>query len=74
MPDKLLTVASFSTPTEAEIVRSRLDLEGVRSFLSDETLVGMNWILGNAVGGVKVQVADSDFARAMEILSASGPD
>jgi DNA-directed RNA polymerase subunit M/transcription elongation factor TFIIS len=30
----------------------------------------MNWLLSNAVGGVKVQVADIDLKKAKEVLSS----
>jgi hypothetical protein len=47
----------------------RLESEEIRSVLADEATVGMNWLLGNAVRGVKVLVADEDFSRAAAILA-----
>ena len=60
MSDKLVTVATFGTPTEAALVRNQLEDQGIRVFLADEATVGMAWILGTAVGGVKLQVVEHD--------------
>lgn len=68
MPGDLHVIASFATPVEAEILRMRLEAEGIRSVLADEGVVGVNWMLGNAVGGVKVLVSDADLERALEIV------
>ena len=67
MPGDLRVVASFATPVEADVLRMRLEAEGIRSVLADESTVGMNWMLGNAVGGVKVLVIESDLEAALQI-------
>ena len=69
--EPLVTVATFSLPTAAEAQKLLLEHEGIRAFLADDNLVGMNWFLSNAVGGVKLQVAASDAERAREILQRS---
>ena len=68
MSRELRTVGSFATPVEADAVRALLEAAGIRSLLADEATVGMNWLLGNAVHGVKVLVADDDFPRALRLL------
>ncbi|MCH9653423.1 MAG: DUF2007 domain-containing protein [Planctomycetes bacterium] len=73
MSDELVTVATLNTPVEASLVRNQLEAEGIRAFLSDAETVGMVWYMGNAVGGIKVQVAESDVDRAFEILDAHEP-
>jgi hypothetical protein len=73
MSNDFVTVATTSTPTEASLIRNHLEAEGIRVFLSDEAAVGMAWYLGNAIGGVKVQVADEDAERAFEILDEHDP-
>jgi hypothetical protein len=65
---RLVTVASFNSPVEADIVRGQLREAGIEAFLADEALAGNFWALVNAVGGVKVQVADADLAPARELL------
>ncbi len=69
MTRELRSVGTFATPVEADAVRLLLEAEGIRALLADEATVGMNWLLGNAVQGVKVVVADDDFARAMRIVA-----
>lgn len=73
MSDDFVTVATLNTPTEASLVRNQLEAEGIRVFLSDEEAVGMAWYLGNAIGGIKVQVAAEDADRAFELLDEHDP-
>lgn len=73
MSNDFVTVATLNTPTEASLVRNQLEAEGIRVFLSDEEAVGMAWYLGNALGGIKVQVAEEDAERAFEVLDEHDP-
>ncbi len=66
--DKLVTIATFDFPVEAEAAKLFLENDGIRAFLADNNLVGMNWFLSNAVGGAKLQVAARDADQASEIL------
>lgn len=69
MSDELVTVASFSTPGEAQIARNMLEAEGITALLADEESVGMAWYLGNALGGVKVLVPKQQWMRAKVALA-----
>ena len=68
MDDDLVTLASYRDVIEANVVRSRLESEGIPCFLADEHLVQMNWLYSDAIGGVKLQVVESDVEEAMRIL------
>lgn len=70
MADDLKKLASFPTVTEAALVRNLLEREGIPAFITDEQVVGMEFILGNAVGWIKVEVREGDWERAQEILAA----
>jgi hypothetical protein len=70
MPDDLLTLATFPSPTEAGFFRSLLESEGIPSYLSDEATVSINPLLGNTIGWVKLQVAERDLDRAIELLES----
>ncbi|AXK39885.1 DUF2007 domain-containing protein [Crenobacter cavernae] len=70
MNDKRITIAAFSTPFEAHLARGRLEAEGVAAWVVHEHHVAANWMLSNALGGVKVQVAEYNAARAAAILDA----
>jgi len=62
------TIAAFTTIESAYLLRSRLEGSGVTAFVRDEFTVAANPLYANAIGGVKVEVADEDYARACEIL------
>lgn len=64
------TVAAFSQPIEAHLLRIRLEQEGIVAYLRDENLVTLDWLYSNAVGGVKVDVADEDYEQALEIFES----
>ncbi len=65
---RLVTLATFATPEEAQLARNLLENEGIRSQLGDASTVGMQWSLGNAVGWVKLLVLDVDLDRAQRAL------
>lgn len=62
----------FENALDAEMARGRLESEGIRAFVQDGNIVGANWTLSNAVGGVKVAVLAQDLQRAIEILADAG--
>jgi hypothetical protein len=68
MDRRLVTVASFDQPPKARLVQNVLEAEGIQVAINDESLVAMDWLLSNAIGGVKVQVWEEDADRAVEIL------
>ena len=67
-PEPLVTVASFDTPLRANILASRLEAEGVQCFIADAETIGLHALLANAVGGVKIQVRESDGPKAAAIV------
>jgi hypothetical protein len=68
MSKNWITVASFSRPFEAHLARTRLEADGITCVVSDEYLVRVDWLLSNAVGGVKLMVPVWEAERAREIL------
>jgi hypothetical protein len=67
--DDLVTVATFMTAPEAHIARNALDAAGIRSVVTDGETVAMDWLLSNAIGGVKVQCRAADAERAAELIN-----
>jgi len=65
----LVTIATFSFPTEAYIPKTKLESEGIWSFVADGDTVAANWLYSNAIGKVKLQVKSNDVERALEILN-----
>lgn len=66
--EERVVVAAFTFPWEAELARARLAAEGIGAVLGDENLVRLHWFFSQAVGGVKLLVAESEAGRAAEIL------
>ena len=64
------TIATFSKPEDAHLLRMHLESAGIQAFIQDENLIQLDWLLSNAVGGVRVQVADEDVETALEFLKA----
>jgi membrane protease YdiL (CAAX protease family) len=71
--ESLVTVATFDFRTDAEVAKLLLEQNGIQAFLGDDNLVGLNWLLSNALGGVKLQVAAAEAERAGEILQRAQP-
>lgn len=70
-PEPMVTIASFNTPLQANILASRLEADGIECFLADAETIGVHGLLAGAVGGVKIQVRESDGTRAAAILRAN---
>lgn len=68
MPD-LVTIKTFDTYISAQILKARLEAEGIKCFLKDEQSVTMYWFWSNALGGVKLQVFDYDKQYAEKIIT-----
>lgn len=68
MTDEFVTVATFPTQPEAEAARAMLEAEGIPAILSDVEIVNMDWLLGNAVGYIKLRVPPSRAEAASGLL------
>ena len=58
--DELVTVAAYDDAVSAGLALNRLNEAGLPAVLSDENTVAMDWLLSNAIGGIKVQVNPKD--------------
>lgn len=63
-------VATYSTPAEAHVLISRLASAGIDAAIRDEYTVTFNWLISNAIGGVKVEVREEDYAIAREVVAS----
>lgn len=68
MSDGLVTVARFRDWSEAQIARGLLEANGIPCWLGDANIVGVNWSLSQAVGGIRLNVAASDEGDARLLL------
>lgn len=63
----LVLLGTYSTLTEANLVKARLETEGIEAVVLSDDLGSMTPTL-NTVRGVQVMVRDQDRAAAMEFL------
>lgn len=68
MARRLVTIATFDQPAKARLAQNALQVAEIQAVVNDESLVAMDWLLSNAVGGVKVQVWEEDADRAVQAL------
>ncbi len=66
---QLVTLQVFNSAVDAHILRSKLESEGITSFIHDEHTVGLNPLWNVTVGGVKLQVNEDDYEKAKSILN-----
>lgn len=65
---ELVTVASYTDAIQAHLARGRLEAEGIEAEVADEHYVSANWMMSNALGGVKLRVPERMAERAAQIL------
>ena len=70
MSDRLVTIGSYETPFEANLVKSKLEAFGVDAVLADGETIRLDWLLSNALGGIKVQVPEPDVEEARLVLQS----
>lgn len=68
MSDTFKTIARYQYSTEAQIVKGRLEADGIPVFLSDNLTIDTDPLVSNAIGGVKLKVLSKDALKAQHIL------
>lgn len=66
--ESLVTIASFLSAAEAHLLRSHLEAEGIRAYVTEEQT--SDWLIPRGLGGGKLEVLERDAERAREILDA----
>ncbi len=69
MDDKFYLLASFEYAADVQIIKGKLESEGIPVFLRDENTLNSDPLISNAIGGVKLQVYSKDKERALEIYN-----
>ena len=70
MEDKIVEIARFYVLEKAELLLSLLQSEGIECYLRNEYTTQ---VMGSInVGGIRVELLESDVPRAMEIMEANG--
>lgn len=66
---ELKMLARFESVHQADFFQSMLAEHGIKSYVNNATIVQMEWILSNAVGGVQLDCSDQDYEQAKAILN-----
>jgi hypothetical protein len=69
MDDKIVTLEAFYDPMLAEIIRARLEANGISCFIADGNTIGANPLYNQALGGIKLKVFEHDIEKCREILA-----
>lgn len=69
MEDFFELVGSYQYSSEAEILKGKLESEGIDVFMRDNNTIDANPMYSNAIGGVKLFVKNEDFIKSKTILS-----
>lgn len=71
--DKMVEIARFQYPAEALTLMALLQSEGIECYLRNE--LSSQLMAGYIdVGGARVEILESDVARALEVMEAGGYD
>jgi DNA-directed RNA polymerase subunit RPC12/RpoP len=69
MSKNLVTLGSFEFLADVQIIKGRLESEGINVTLKDENTIGVEPFASNAIGGIKLQVHTSDKEKAQAIYN-----
>lgn len=69
MKEDYTVLAVFEYSTEAQLVKSKLDSEEIKTMLMDEKTIDTDPLLSQAIGGVKLLVHNSDLEKASAVYN-----
>jgi hypothetical protein len=61
--DKTITLHTYNDISEAEMIAAKLESRGIKTFVHDENVMGVD-----PVAGVKLKVFEKDVAEAEKII------
>src|SRR5437660_458775 len=68
MEDQLVTVETYQFLPQAQAAKLQLEGNDIQVFLADAETVNMDWLLGNAIGNIKLQVPRDQVDKALGLL------
>ena len=69
MEDKIVTLESYYDTMLAQIIRGRLEANGISCFIADDNTLAANPFYNQAIGGVKIKVFERDVEKCRDILA-----
>ena len=73
MHESLITIATFFNQTEFLLARARLESANIECFAQNENMLRIAGWHSHILGGIKLQVRESDAQDAMTILRDAAP-
>lgn len=69
MKQEFYTLGAFEYVADVQVIRAKLESEGIPVFLRDENTLNTDPLISSAIGGVKLQVYTKDKERATAIYN-----
>ena len=69
MKQEFFTIGSFEYVADVQVIRAKLESEGIPVFLRDENTLNTDPLISSAIGGVKLQVYTVDKEKALYIYN-----
>ncbi|WP_297791650.1 DUF2007 domain-containing protein [uncultured Eudoraea sp.] len=69
MKNEFFTLGAFEYAADVQIIKGKLESEGIPVFLKDENTVNTDPLISQAIGGVKLQVYSKDKERALSVYN-----
>jgi hypothetical protein len=66
----LVTIRAFTSLPEADAAASALRARGIDAELADSGTIGIDWMLSNVLGGIKLRVPADEAPEASRLLDA----
>tara|TARA_R110002050_G_scaffold90000_1_gene189417 strand:- start:844 stop:1569 length:726 start_codon:yes stop_codon:yes gene_type:complete len=66
------TIAVFTYPTDLFVAKSFLESHNIECFVRDEMTIQVHNFYSNAIGGIKLDVAEKDYEKARDLLIQNG--
>jgi hypothetical protein len=67
--EEIVTFETYYNIMEAEIIRTKLEANGIHSFITDESLGVLYPVYNQGGGGIKLKVFARDVEKCREILA-----
>ncbi len=69
MEETFYRIAAFEFVADVQIIKGKLEAEGIPVFLRDENTLNSDPLISTAIGGVKLEVYTKDKERALAIYN-----
>jgi len=61
-------IATAGQPLESDAIQMKLESEGIESFTEGEMTIAVDPLLSNAIGGIRILVAEEDEEQARDVV------